>query len=199
MGTARSRPCGARAWLSSRASTCRGGRSAGGGEFNSGALDLVNARGGDRSVARQVAPGACKVKIDLKNIAGGIGKNYDVNVKEASGAYITFGIRGGLVQSGVHVPGKGWRPVTIPTRTTSRSMTWELSLSQAAGGARWGASYRTDDGKRGSLTLGRPNEVHFAAYIKAVGLSAARTIEIVSRGREAQMSVDHYEQTAGKK
>ena len=74
-----------------------------------------------------------------------------------------------------------------------------MSLSQAAGGARWSALYRTDSGKQERLALGRPNEVHFAAYTKAVQLSDARTIEIVSRGREAQMSVDHYEQTAGKK
>ncbi len=171
----------------------------GGGEFNDGALDLFNGRGADRSVGRRIAPGPFKVRIDLKNIDSGVGRNYDVNVVEAAGAYITFGIRSGQVQGGVHIPGKGWRPVTIPVRMTSPTVTWDLSFSPVAGGVNWSASYTTGDGKRGKLTLGQANEGHLTSYIKSVRPNAARTIEIVSRGRSARMSVDHYEQTAGKK
>lgn len=165
-------------------------------EFNDGALDLSNGKGGGRSISREVSPGAFAVEIDLKNIALGAGKNCEVRIAESGGLAVTFSVRGGEMVAGVHVPDRGWRPVAERVRAPADSVSWKLALAAGKDGPVWTASWRSGKAK-GELALGKFNIAHFSIYAKALRLDAPRTLAIVSSGRSARVSVDHYRQTGG--
>jgi len=169
-------------------------------EFDDGALALVsNKDGGARVLSRKLAPGAFAFEIDMKSIAPGASKNYEVHIVESSDLVATFGIRGGRIVVGVEIPGKGWKPIVLPKHVSTESVSWKVALSAGKdGGGVWTASWQAgSDG--GELVLGGANSRHFALYANALKLDAPRTLRITSSGRSARVSLDHYTQTGGGK
>ena len=164
-----------------------------GAEFNKGALDLFNGIKDDHSLSRRLPVGAFRIRIDLKNMVHGPTKEYDINIRDAPDFHTTFSVRDGVPLVGTHDSENRWQPLARGTATTATTMAWDLTLSTEDGKTRWKIVFQPKDEREQVLELGNENLAHCAHYRKGLKLSVQRTIEIVSVGYGAQMSVDHYE------
>lgn len=165
-----------------------------GGEFKDGALDLFNnIDGANHSISREIPPGLFKLRIDLENISLGTAKQYDIHIKDSPDSYITISIRKGVPVVGTYGPETGWQRVARGVKIDATAVSWEIELTSKGGRNKWVIACKPGNRSRYKLKLGSENLGYYAQYQKRLRPDVRRTIEIVSSGRMAKMSVDYYE------
>ncbi len=161
--------------------------------FNDGAFDLFNGNGADRSISRKIPPGPFKIRIDLKNMVHGFGMNYDIRIEDPSGVYVTFSIKQGMPVVGAHHSAKGWQCLADGKPTEAPAVSWEIELAEKDGAIRWAIMCKPKGEPEQILKMGHGHLAHYIHYRRELRIDVPRTVEIVSRGPKARMSVDHYE------